>query len=156
MDTFEKAKEVLTELFAKDCQFALATVKDNVPSLRYVDTFYDDGAFYVVTYGKSNKVEQLSENPSVALCDIRLVRFSGRAYNIGHPLEPKNAELREKLIKVFEPWYFAHNNENDENMCYVKIELETGFFYMDKTGYWVDFKERTASEFPFENPIGEI
>lgn len=36
--------------------------------------------------------------------------------------------LIEKLISAFKPWYFKHNNENDENMCYIKIELTNGFF----------------------------
>lgn len=79
----------------------------------------------------------------------KLYRFSGTACNIGHPLSEKNHEIREKLIKVFEPWYFAHNNENDENMCYIKIELKQGFFYLDGTGYKVDFEKRKAEEFPF-------
>ena len=53
------------------------------------------------------------------------------------------------MIKAFEPWYFAHNNENDENMCYVKIILKQGFFYKDGTGFKVDFENRKAEEFPF-------
>ncbi|WP_010077397.1 hypothetical protein [Clostridium cellulovorans] len=86
----------------------------------------------------------------------KLYRFIGTAYNIGHPLLEENQAIREKLIKVFEPWYFAHNNENDENMCYVKIELKQGFFYKYGTGYKVDFENKKAEEFPFTFDIGII
>ncbi|MBU5427633.1 pyridoxamine 5'-phosphate oxidase family protein [Tissierella pigra] len=149
MNTHEKAIEVMKELFAKDCQFSMATVKDNVPSVRVVDTFYEDNSFYVVTYSKTQKVQELKNNSPVALCN-EFYRFSGNGYNIGYPLLTENKEIREKLIKVFEPWYFAHNNENDEDMCYVRIELNEGFFYKDGVGYKVNFKTKEAKQFPFD------
>lgn len=148
MTTFEKSLNVLEELFARDYQFALATSINNIPSIRFVDTFYDGAAFYIVTYTKSQKVQELEKNAEVSLCN-KLYRFSGLAYNVGHPLKEENHAIREKLIKAFDPWYFAHNNENDENMCYVKIELKHGFFYKDGTGYKVDFENKTAEEIPF-------
>lgn len=121
MTTYENSLKVLKDLFARDYQFALATSKENIPSVRFIDTFYDDGTFYSVSYSKSQKVKEVEENPEISLCN-KLYRFSGKAYNIGHPLSEENQQIREKLIRVFEPWYFAHNNESDENMCYVKIE----------------------------------
>ncbi len=149
MNSYEKALEVMVDLFQKDCQFALATAKDNVPSVRYIDTYYQDEAFYVVSYGLSQKVQEIISNSKVSLCH-QLYRFRGNAYNIGHPLKEENLSIRGKLVEVFKPWYFAHNNEADENMCYVKIELEEGFLFKDGTGYKVNFKERSAEEFPFE------
>ena len=68
MSNWEDSLQVMEELFAKDCQFALATVKDNVPSVRVVDTFYDDGAFYIVTYSKSQKAQEIASNENVSLC----------------------------------------------------------------------------------------
>ena len=155
MNTFEKSLKTLKELFGKDYQFALATSKDNIPSVRIVDTFYDDGSFYIVTYGKSQKTIEVESNCNVSLCN-ELYRFSGKAYNIGHPLKEENKEIRDELIKAFKPWYFAHNDEADENMCYVKVELETGFIYKDGIGYKLDFKSKEASEFPFDFNIVEI
>ena len=35
-------------------------------------------------------------------------------------------------------------------MCYVKIQLEHGFFYKDGKGYKVDFLSEEAEEFPFD------
>lgn len=148
MNEYEESLKVLQEVFARDYQFALATSKDNIPSVRFVDTFYDDGSFYIVSYAKSQKVKEIEKNSEISMCN-RLYRFTGTARNIGHPLLQENHAIREKLIKVFEPWYFAHNNEKDENMCYVKIDLKQGFFYKDGTGYKVDFENKKADKFPF-------
>ena len=152
MNAFEKSKKVMSNLFSRDYQFALATANENAPSVRVVDTYYEDSNFYVVTYAKSQKVKEIEQNPNVSLCS-KQYRFTGLAFNIGHPLEPQNTQIREKLIKEFEPWYFAHNNEKDENMCYVRIELTNGFLYQDGVGYSVDFKNEEAKEFPFEHEI---
>lgn len=155
METYERSMEVLNELFAKDYTFVLATVNDNCPSQRVVDTYYCDQAFWIVTYALSNKVKELRKNPNVSLCNNFHI-FSGKAYYMGHPLKEENKEIRETLIRVFEPWYFAHNNEADENMCYVKVELEQGFFNVGGTGYRVNFVSKEATEFPFAPGIEMI
>lgn len=152
LKVYEKSLKVMNELFARDYQFALATSDNNIPSVRFVDTFYDNNSFYIVTYSKSKKVKEIEINPNVSLCN-KLYSFSGIAYNMGHPLKSHNSEIREKLINAFEPWYFKHNNENDENMCYVKIELTSGFFYKDGMGFKVDFETQEADEFPFDFDI---
>jgi Pyridoxamine 5''-phosphate oxidase. len=148
MDDYAAAMAVMAELFSKDCAFALATVSGNRPSVRMVDTYYEDGAFYVVTYGSSAKVKALKTNENAALCK-QAYRFEGAARNIGHPLAPENSGIREKLIRAFEPWYFKHNDERDAAMCYIKIELQGGFFYKAGTGYKVDFMNNTVETFPF-------
>ncbi|SDG36523.1 Pyridoxamine 5'-phosphate oxidase [Fontibacillus panacisegetis] len=152
MEIFDKSMKVMNELFARDYQFALATSNNNIPSVRFVDTYYDKSSFYIVTYANSKKVKEIEINKSVSLCN-KLYNFSGIAYNMGHPLKPHNSEIREKLINAFESWYFKHNNENDENMCFVKVELTHGFFYKDSMGYKVNFIAQEASEFPFEFDI---
>lgn len=155
MNTFEKSLLVLNELFSRDYQFALATCDDNIPSVRFVDTFYDNGSFYIVTQAQSLKVLEIELNEKVALCN-NSYRFSGIAHNIGHPLSAENSEIRTKLTKAFNNWYFQHNNENDKNMCYLKIDLSHGFFYKDGIGYDVDFNSKQASEFPFNFNITKI
>ena len=115
----KKSLEVLSELFGKDYQFALATSKENVPTVRFIDTYYENAAFYILTYAKSQKVVEICANAKVAMCS-KQYRFRGIAHLLGHPLKKENSQIRSQLIKVFEPWYFRHNNEN---MCYLKIEL---------------------------------
>lgn len=145
-------EKVLEDLFGKDCLFVLATAYNNEPSQRVVDVYYDNGVFWVVTYAKSKKVQEIEKNPNVSLCNS-FQNFQCKAYNTGHPLNGQNKEIREKLIKVFEAWYFAHNNENDENMCYVKLEPTNGFFHKDGTGYKVDFINKKVETFPFNPAI---
>lgn len=149
METYRTAMALMRELFGRDYTFALATTEGKVPSVRFVDTFYDGAAFYVVTHERSQKVKELTKNPNVALCN-KLYRFSGTARNIGHPHKAENGAIRGKLMQVFEPWYLAHNNEDDPGMCYVRIMPEYGFIYQDGTGYKIDFEKKTAERFPFD------
>ena len=63
----KEAEDILVERFGKDSIIALATTIDEVPYVRNVNAFYADGAFYVLTYGLSNKMKQIEINPIVAL-----------------------------------------------------------------------------------------
>ncbi len=152
MTVYEKSISVLSELFGKDYTFVLATTNQNIPSARVIDTYYEDGVFWIVTYAKSNKVKDITDNPNVALCN-NFHTFNGKAYNMGHPLKIENKKVREKLLKVFEPWYFNHNDESDENMCYVKFIPESGFFHKDGKGYRVNFLKEEATEISFSPAI---
>jgi len=152
MTTYEKSLEVLLDLFGKDTQFALATANNNIPTVRFIDALYYDGAFYVTTYGKSKKVIDILENSHVAWTK-HLYSFSGNAYNIGHPLDEKNRELRDILVKAFAPWYFEANNEESPYLCIVKMVPEKGFIFKDGSGYKIDFVGKTATEFPFTTDI---
>lgn len=148
MSEYSKCLEVLQQLFGRDYTFMLATTNQNIPTIRVVDTFYENDAFWIVTYATSNKVEEISKNPNVALAN-NFHNFQGKAYHIGHPLKPENQGIREKLIKVFDGWYFKHNDEKDENMCFIKVEPETGFFHKDGVGYLINFTEKSVREIPF-------
>ena len=59
MTDYENAINVMKELFGKDYQFALSTAKNNIPSSRYVDTYFDGESFYVVTHMLSQKAVEL-------------------------------------------------------------------------------------------------
>lgn len=149
MNEYENALRKMETLFGRDEQFALATTGEDGPSNRFVDTYFTDGSFYIVTYALSRKVKETAADPRAALCSAKLHAFSGKVDNIGHPLKPENAEIRDKLIQAFAPWYFRHNNEDDPHMCYLRFTPESGFFQADGTGWRVDFKAHTAETFPF-------
>jgi uncharacterized pyridoxamine 5'-phosphate oxidase family protein len=36
--------------------------------VRTVNSYYEDGAFYVVTYALSGKIKQIQKNANVAVC----------------------------------------------------------------------------------------
>ena len=45
----EQAEKIMIERFGKDTVIALATIEDEVPYVRYVNAYYEDGAFYTIT-----------------------------------------------------------------------------------------------------------
>lgn len=153
MNSFEVALEKMNELFGRDYQFALATMNGKEPSVRFIDKYWDGKAFYIVTYKGTRKVCDISTNPKVSLACRRLHSFEGVAVDMGHPLREKNQKIRQKLTEAFRDWYFVHNSEDDENMCYLKIQPTAGFFHQDGVGYRMDFLQKTVESFPFEPSI---
>lgn len=55
----KSTEEILLERFGKDSIIVLATAINNIPYVRSVDAFYEDGAFYVLTHGLSSKMKQI-------------------------------------------------------------------------------------------------
>ena len=45
----------MSERFGKDTIIALATVENEVHFVRYVNAYYENGAFYIITYALSIK-----------------------------------------------------------------------------------------------------
>ena len=43
-----EAKKIMMERFGKDTVIALATIEKEVPYVRYVNAYYENGAFYIV------------------------------------------------------------------------------------------------------------
>ena len=60
----QETERIMTERFGKDTVIALATTVDGIPHVRYVNAFYEDGAFYIITYALSGKMKQLEKNPA--------------------------------------------------------------------------------------------
>lgn len=156
MTKFEEGMIILEERFGKgkDNVIALATISiENspegypMPCVRDVDAYYEDGAFYVVTYGTSNKIKQIAANPEVSV-SVNFEDFfgNGRGENLGWVLDPKNAEIRTKLRTVFKDWYDFANNEADENCCFLAIHLKKGTLRINhgEKFYHFDFEKRTA------------
>lgn len=109
------AEKIMIERFGKDCILALATTVDNVPYVRSVNAFYTDGAFYVLTYGLSNKMKQIEKNPIVAIAGDWFTA-NGKGVNLG---------------------YFG----KAENTCILCIELSEGILLSHGTRYEIDFSK---------------
>ena len=94
------------------------------PCVREVDAYYEDGVFYVTTWAKSNKVQQIAQNKEVAfaVC-FEGIYGNGIGENLGWVLDPKNAELRIKLRKTFADWYDHANDEQNENCIILAIYI---------------------------------
>lgn len=137
----KEAQQIMNERFNHDSLIALATMDGNVPCVRTVNSYYENGSFYVITYALSNKMKQIKVNPTVAICGDWFTAH-GIGENMGHILDPKNAEIADKLRKAFAEWYDnGHTNEADPNTCILCIHLTDGVLLSHGTRYEIDFTE---------------
>lgn len=134
-----EAEQIMLERFGKDSLIALATTENGKPFVRNVDSFYEDGAFYVLTYGKSNKMRQIAENPNVAIAGDWFTA-NGKGINLGYFGKKENEWIANKMQVVFAEWINnGHNNFEDENTCILEIELTDGLLLSHGTRYEIDF-----------------
>ncbi len=141
MDKHELAKalEIMDERFGCDSEIALATVDNGKPSVRTVNSYYENGSFYVITYALSNKMKQIAADPSVAICGDWFTAH-GVGENMGHIRKPENAELADKLRAVFAEWYDnGHVEEESVNTIILRIRLTDGLLLSHGTRYEIDF-----------------
>ena len=130
---------IMLERFGKDSIISLATAIDNIPYVRSVDSFYENGAFYVLTHGLSGKMKQIAQNPVVAISG-EWFTAQGKGVNLGFFGNPDNAHIASKMRDVFSAWIDnGHNNFEDPNTCILRIELTSGILFSNGTRYEIDF-----------------
>jgi len=135
----EVTAKIMTERFGKDSLISLATADNNMPYVRTVDGFYEDGAFYIITYGLSGKVKQIENNPAVAISGDWFTA-TGTAKSLGWFKKDENAEIAEKLKAAFAEWIDnGHNNFEDENTIILRVELTEGVLFSQGKRYHIDF-----------------
>jgi hypothetical protein len=145
---FDEATNVMKELYGKDIAMPLATVNETKANIRVVNTYYNNNAFYIVTYALSNKIKEIQKYFNVAL-NHNLFVAHGIGENIGHPLNEQNKELREKLRNVFIAFYDKHVNEEDKNTCILKILLNDALVFANDYKYKINYKDKTATREKF-------
>lgn len=134
-----EVEKIMIERFGKDSIIALATTVDGIPYVRNVNAFYSNGAFYVLTYGISNKMKQIEENPIVALAGDWFTAH-GKGINLGYFGKKENEIIANKMRRIFSEWIDnGHNNFEDENTCILQIELTDGLLLSHGTRYEIDF-----------------
>ncbi|MBO7090198.1 MAG: pyridoxamine 5'-phosphate oxidase family protein [Victivallales bacterium] len=130
-----EAEKIMVERFGKDTVIALATTENGIPSVRYVDAFYENGAFYVITYALSNKMKHIKNNPIVAIAGEWFTAH-GKGINLGYFGKPENKAIAEKLKIAFAGWIDnGHVNFDDENTIILRIELTDGLLLSHGTRY---------------------
>ncbi len=158
MNRYEEGLKILEESCGngKDNVIALSTIAMEpsadgtpFPYARDVDAYYEDGVFYITTWAKSNKMQQIARNKEVAFV-VHLEGISGNGIgeNLGWVLDPKNAERRAKLRKAFSDWYDYANNEQNENCIILAIRLTRGMIFKDHGAvrYNLDFVNKLETE----------
>ena len=115
MTKFENAMKLLDELCGNDKEevIALATIAlsqnelgNPRPAVRMVCAYYENGAFYVSTDARKNKMFEIDENNEVSIAGFDWYTFHGKAENLGWVKDEKNAEIRAKFMKIFK-WFFC-------------------------------------------------
>lgn len=137
MNRYDEAMKLLDEKFGhRDGLISLSTIAQSPdekgnshPAARLVNAFYEDGAFYTVTYATSDKMLQIAQNPEVAVCVIvESFTADGVGENLGWVCDEKNAELMAKIRPIFSEWYDEANNDEDPNTCLLRVRLTKGLW----------------------------
>ena len=134
-----EAQRIMNDRFNKDSLIALATVDGNTPHVRAVNSYYEDGCFYTITYALSNKMKQIALNPTVAICGDW---FTGHGIgdNLGWIRDEKNNDIASKLRAAFAAWYDnGHTNEADVNTVILRIRMTDGILLHHGTRFDIDF-----------------
>ena len=137
--TDQRARSIMDERFGHDTLLSLATIEGSRPAVRMVNGYYENGSFYIMTYGLSNKMRQIRDNPEVAICGEWFTAH-GIGENMGHPCDERNGTLAARLREVFASWYHnGHVDEGDPNTCILRIRLTDGVLFHHGARYDIDF-----------------
>ena len=130
-----EAEKIMIERFGKDTIIALATTENGIPYVRNVNAYYEDGAFYVITYALSNKMKHIESNPAVAIAGDWFTAH-GKGINLGYFGKKENDAIAQKLRTAFAEWIDnGHNNFDDENTIILCVELTDGLLLSHGTRY---------------------
>ncbi len=131
---------LMKERFGKDSLLSLATCVDGIPYVRTVNGYYEEGMFYIITYGLSNKMEQIRKNPLVAIAGEWFTAH-GIGENLGYIYNESNSQIAKKLEGVFSAWFHnGHNDYSDHNTCILRIRLTDGILFSHGNKYDIDFQ----------------
>ena len=122
----QEAEQIMVERFGKDAIIALATTENKTPYVRYVNAYYENGAFYIITHALSNKMIHIKDNSVVAIAGDWFTAH-GKGVSLGYFGKKENCLIAEKLKKIFAGWiYNGHTDFNDENTVILCIQLTEG------------------------------
>lgn len=130
-----EAENILKERFGKDTVVALATAANGIPYARFVNAYYENGVFYIITYALSNKMKNIERNSDVAIAG-EWFSGHGKGVNLGYWGKEENREIAEKLRIAFADWIGnGHNDFSDENTIILSVELTDGVLFSNGVRY---------------------
>lgn len=134
-----EAEQIMFERFGKDTIIALATTENETPYVRYVNAYYENGAFYIITYALSSKMKHIKNNPVVAIAGEWFTAH-GNGISLGYFGKKENYVIADKLKEVFAEWIDnGHTDLNDENTIILCVQLTEGILFSHGTRYDIDF-----------------
>ena len=130
-----EAEHIMMERFGKDTIISLATTENATPYVRYVNAYYENGSFYIITNALSNKMKHIKANPVVAIAGEWFTAH-GRGVSLGYFGKKENCVIAEKLKKVFAEWIDnGHTDFDDENTIILCVQLTEGILFSHGTRY---------------------
>ena len=130
-----EAEQIMMERFGKDTIISLATTENATPYVRYVNAYYENGSFYIITHALSNKIKQIKANPVVAIAGEWFTAH-GRGVSLGYFGKKENCVIAEKMKKVFAEWIDnGHTDFSDENTIILCVQLTKGILFSHGTRY---------------------
>ena len=130
-----EAEQIMMERFGKDTIISLATTENATPYVRYVNAYYENGSFYIITHALSNKIKHIKENPVVAIAG-QWFTAHGRGVSLGYFGKKENCVIAEKMKKVFAEWIDnSHTDFSDENTIILCVQLTEGILFSHGTRY---------------------
>lgn len=133
-----EVQKIMTERFGKDSLISLATAENNMPHVRTVNAYYEDGSFYIITWAKSGKMQQIAQNPNVAISG-EWFTATGTAENMGWFGKRENSAIAAKLRTAFAEWIDnGHNDFENEDTVILRVRLQKGVLLSHGTRYEIE------------------
>ena len=130
-----EAEQIMMERFGKDTIISLATTENATPYVRYVNAYYENGSFYIITHALSNKIKHIKAYPVAAIAGEWFTAH-GRGVSLGYFGKKENCVIAEKLKKVFAEWIDnGHTDFDDENTIILCVQLTEGILFSHGTRY---------------------
>lgn len=136
----QEAEAIMAQRFGKDTVLALATALGETPHVRSVNAYYENGAFYIVTDSRSQKMAQIQKNPRVAVAGDW---FTGHGYaeDLGLFDGAENRDIANKLRQVFASWLMnGHTDPAAEQTHILRVTLRDGLLLSHGTRYVLEDK----------------
>ena len=136
----QEAEAIMAQRFGKDTVLALATALGETPHVRSVNAYYENGAFYIVTDSRSQKMAQIQKNPRVAVAGDW---FTGHGYaeDLGPFDRAENRDIANKLRQVFASWLMnGHTDPAAEQTHILRVTLRDGLLLSHGTRYVLEDK----------------
>ena len=131
----QEAEAIMAQRFGKDTVLALATALGETPHVRSVNAYYENGAFYIVTDSRSQKMAQIRQNPRVAVAGEWFTGH-GHAEDLGPFDRGENRDIANTLRQVFASWLMnGHTDPAAEETHILRVTLRDGLLLSHGTRY---------------------
>lgn len=130
-----KTEKAMVERFGKDTIIALATMENGMPHVRYVNAYYEQGAFYIITHRLSNKMRHIERNAGVAIAGEWFTAH-GNGASLGFLGNEENELIARRLKDAFAEWINnGHMDLGDKNTVILRVELTEGLLLSHGSRY---------------------